>query len=160
MMRLRAMDLWRLMKSALHSVRRPDFLMRARQIRKSARGDKFIARYCVFSQRIDHAQGEVPEAADMFPALGPNKLLRHSSYRLQGTKTAWWYIIQTSGIYSAAVVGRAKPMIRTCFEGRVKRARTIDQLRAVVHNSFYCTLLLEMPDSHSGQTTVDLQPLD
>jgi len=38
--------------------------------------------------------------------------------------------------------------------------RTVDQLRAVVHDPLNGALLLEMPDSHPGKTAVDLQPLN
>ena len=41
-----------------------------------------------------------------------------------------------------------------------QRVRTVDQLRAVVHDSLNGALLLEMPDSYSGKTAVDLQPLN
>ena len=41
-----------------------------------------------------------------------------------------------------------------------ERIRTINQLRAVVHNPLDRALLLEVPNGYPGQTAVDLQPLD
>jgi len=39
-------------------------------------------------------------------------------------------------------------------------ARTVDQLRAVVHDPLDGALLLEMSDGYPGKTAVDLQPLN
>ena len=64
------------------------------------------------------------------------------------------------GCYSA-VVGRAVPFVRsTLGNAKGQRVRTVDQLRAVVHDPLNGPLLLEMPDSYPGKTAVDLQPLN